>query len=542
MDLNDQWTDHADDHRAAPEKQGDFTYDPHFGDLNVADYYRPYNKDDWYQTALTVEGKISNWDINYTGGYFWRQVDNLVDYSQYSIAYDAQAIANAYAYTRFVDANGHLLDRPVQYTQNADKYEKQSHEFRVTSPADYRLKGTAGVFYQRQSDNIRAGFDMPNLPVFYEVAGQQDVYYLSQMTRTDRDYAAFSELSFDITDQFKVIGGIREFWVNNTLDGFFGFNDNGYSTHSGEALCLPQGNPIVTTPGVYTGGLQPCNNTNKKVVEHGETHKVSLQYQITPSHMAYFTWSTGFRPGGNNRLPTASAYGADTLTNFELGWKTDWFEHRLRANGAVFYEKWFNVQTAVQGQYGITSIVNAGNARVEGIESALEWAATEHLDRVRCGYGPLAHGDYVGFLRAHNTGGGAEHVHACPRRCLSGHAIAGNAQGEDERHRPICVRCRHLTRVMCRGVVNHQSSTTYSLESTRFYAGDTPSFTTFDLSAGTGMDNWHLEGYIDNLFNKQRRARQEFGMQRPRLHYCLLNAHVYPVRPMQFGVKFGQKF
>ena len=105
--------------------------------------------------------------------------------------------------------------------------------------------------------------------------------------------------------------------------------------------------------------------------------------------MAYFTWSTGFRPGGDNRLPTASAYSADTLTNFELGWKTDWFEHRLRANGAVFYEKWFDVQTAVQGQYGITSIVNAGNARVEGLESALEWAATEHLVFSGCGYGPL---------------------------------------------------------------------------------------------------------------------------------------------------------
>ena len=54
-----------------------------------ADYYRGYNKDDWYQSALTVEGKISNWDLTYTGGYFSRQVDNLVDYSQYSIAYDA---------------------------------------------------------------------------------------------------------------------------------------------------------------------------------------------------------------------------------------------------------------------------------------------------------------------------------------------------------------------------------------------------------------------------------------------------------------------
>jgi iron complex outermembrane recepter protein len=541
VDLNDQWTVTPMVIGQHQKTSGDFTYDPNFGYLNVADYYRPYNKDDWYQTALTVEGKISNWDINYTGGYFWRQVDNLVDYSQYSVAYDAQAIANGYAYTRFVDASGHLLDRPVQYTQNADKYEKVSHEFRVTSPADYRLRGTAGVFYQRQSDNIRAGFDVPDLPVFYEVAGQQDVYYLSQMTRTDRDYAAFTELSFDVTDQFKVIGGIREFWVNNTLDGFFGFNDNGYSTHSGEALCLAEGNPIVTTPGVYTGGLQPCNNTNKKVVEHGETHKVSLQYQITPSHMAYFTWSTGFRPGGNNRLPTASAYGADTLTNFEVGWKTDWFEHRLRANGALFYEKWFNVQTAVQGQYGITSIVNAGNARVEGVESSLEWAATEHL---------LVSAAATGLWRMETTStfcmpttlGVAQsscapaEVNAYPGTQLPGTPkIKTNATA------------RYTFDVgsyksYVQGSLNHQSSTTYSLEATRYYAGDTPSFSTVDVSAGTGMNNWHLEGYIDNLFNKQGELGKNSECNDLVYHYCLINAHVYPVRPMQFGIKFGQKF
>jgi iron complex outermembrane receptor protein len=444
VDLNDQWTITPMIIGQHQKTSGDFAYNPHSGDLNVGDYYRGYDKDDWYQSALTVEGKISNWDITYTGGYFSRQVDNLVDYSQYSIAYDAQAIASQYAYTRFIDASGHLLDRPVQYVQNADAYEKVSHEFRVSSPEDYRLRGTAGLFYQRQSDDIRAAYDMPNLPVYYEVAGQQNVYYLSQMTRTDRDYAAFGEGSFDVTDQLKLVGGIREFWVNNTLDGFFGFNDNGYSSHSGEALCLAQGNPIVTTPGVYTGGPDPCNNTNKKVVEHGETHKVSLQYQVTPADMVYFTWSTGFRPGGNNRLPTAGSYNADTLTNFELGWKTDWFNHRLRANGAVFYEKWFDVQTAVQGQYGITSIVNAGNARVEGLESELEWAVHRASGYIRRRHGPVTHGDHLGFLRALATRGGAENVYRCLRRRLSRHATAGNAQGQGERHRPVYLRCRQL--------------------------------------------------------------------------------------------------
>ena len=64
-----------------------------------------------------------------------RKTDNLVDYTQYSIAYDALAISNnAYAYTRFADANGNLID-PSQYTSNKDKYTKMTHELRLSSPA-----------------------------------------------------------------------------------------------------------------------------------------------------------------------------------------------------------------------------------------------------------------------------------------------------------------------------------------------------------------------------------------------------------------------
>jgi hypothetical protein len=54
--------------------------------------------------------------------------------------------------------------------------------------------------------------------------------------------------------------------------------------------------------------------------------------------------------GGNNRKPIAGSWRADTLANFELGWKSAWLDRRLRWNGAVFYEKWRDVQTSVQGQ------------------------------------------------------------------------------------------------------------------------------------------------------------------------------------------------
>ncbi|HVO46261.1 MAG TPA: TonB-dependent receptor [Steroidobacteraceae bacterium] len=541
VDLNDSWTITPQLLAQNQKTHGDFAFDPHFGDLNVGDYFEGYNKDTWYQSELTIEGKISNWDMVYSGGYFTRTVDNLVDYSQYSVAYDAQAIANSYAYTRFIDANGQLLDRPVQYTKNRDKYTKMSHELRISSPQDYRLRATAGLFYQRQTDNIRAEFDAPNLPVYYEVAGQQDVYYLSQMVRVDRDYAVFGEASFDITNQLKLNAGIREFWVNNTLVGFFGFNDNGYSTHSGEALCFAEGNPLLTTPGVYTGGLLPCVNIDSKVVENGETHRVNLQYQVNPDLMVYGTYSTGFRPGGNNRLPTAGSYRSDTLSNFELGWKTSWMDRRLRWNGALFYEKWKNVQTAVQGQYGITSIVNAGDAKVEGMESELEWAATEHLTVSASGTGLLKLETTTVFCRPSILGvpqstctpdfvdaPPGTQLPVTPKVKLNGTARYAFNTGQYKTFAQVSA--------------SHQSSTTFSLESTSIYAGNTPSFTTVDFSAGTGLNNWHIEAYIQNAFDKRGELGKNSECNDLVAHYCLLNAHVYPIAPMQYGIKFGQKF
>ena len=55
------------------------------------------------------------------------------------------------------------------------------------------------------------------------------------------------------------------------------------------------------------------------------------------------------------------------------------------------------------------------------------------------------------------------------------------------------------------GTVIHQGSSTSELQQTFPYnlQPNLPKFTTFDFSTGTGKNNWHLEGYIENLFDKQ---------------------------------------
>ncbi len=548
VDLNDNWSVTPTVLYQHQKANGDFSFDPKAGDLKVGDYQFGQNLDRWYQSALTIEGKISNFDLVYSGGYFERKIDNVVDYAQYSVAYDQ----SNNVYTRFDDGAGGLLD-PTQYTANHDKYTKLNQEFRISSPAQNRFKFVAGGFYQRQTDNIRAEFRVDGLrtldsvPVArndvyaYAVDGQPGILYLSQQTRTDRDYAVFGDMTFDITDQLKISGGIRQFWVNNTLYGFFGYQGslNGTPTLSGELSCKSPAGPTTTIPGYW-----PCVNTDKKVVESGETHKLNLTYQIDPDHMIYGTYSTGFRPGGNNRRVEVVSYGADKLSNYEFGWKTAWFDHRVRLNGAAFFEKWAGVQIGVQGVNGITSILNAGRAEVKGVEFDVNWLIGDNLTLSASGTrvdakitsdfcsAPNGVVTSVCLLTPPNKGDptlvapSGTQLPVTPK--FKANATARYKFEVGDYHSFV------------QGSVVHQGSTTYSLEAnSNAIVGDTPAFTTVDFSIGTGHQNWSLEAYVENVLDK----RGELGrVSECSATYCYANTRVYPIKPINFGIKFGQKF
>lgn len=76
--------------------------------------------------------------------------------------------------------------------------------------------------------------------------------------------------------------------------------------------------------------------------------------------MIYATYSTGFRPGGINRRADAAPYKAEKLANYEVGWKTSWWNDRLRINGDIFLEDLTQAQFPVTSdQNGTEDIVNA---------------------------------------------------------------------------------------------------------------------------------------------------------------------------------------
>jgi iron complex outermembrane recepter protein len=380
LDLGDSWTITPTVMGQRLTTEGFFGYDPAIGRLQVAHFGPEYTDDSWTQSALTVEGKIANFDLVYAGAFMKRNAHSVADYSDYSYFYDTKT-----TYGHYWIGNNGLPIMPQELVIANNAFEKWSHELRLSTPQDLPVKATAGLFVQRQLHRISQDYLMPGfgftslgggnpngLGDAVSVPGHSNTIWLTDETRVDRDQAAFAQVTWDITSQWELSGGLRYFKSDNTLEGFYGFNAALYGGGSGTALCF--------APSSTVGG--PCTDLNNRVSENGHVPRVNLTYKFTPDAMVYATWSKGFRPGGVNRTAQVGVgpYQADFLTNYELGWKTQWFGHRVRWNGAVFEEDWKNFQFSFLGVNSVTIIENGGNARIRGIENEIEWQATEALD------------------------------------------------------------------------------------------------------------------------------------------------------------------
>ncbi|WP_239650141.1 TonB-dependent receptor domain-containing protein, partial [Methylocucumis oryzae] len=335
------------------------------GKYTTVQYNPEGSKDKWIQAAMTIEGKIGNWDMTLTGGHLRRKTETQSDYSDYGYFYDALSGYGAYWY----DNAGDYVS-PNQYIQGIDRYRKSFAEFRVSSPQDASLRFIGGLFWQRQTHNIEQNYIIDDIADSITVPGTESNIWLTKQLRTDRDYAAFGELSFDVTDKLTLTGGARVYKYDNSLFGFFGFA-RGYSRNTGVARCVTttgaefRDNPTGTFATPILPGA-PCTNVDKNTSDSDFIHKLNATYKINDDALVYATWSRGFRPGGINRRGTLPPYGPDELDNYELGWKTTFGAFRF--NGAVYQEDWNNIQLSFLGANGLTEIRNAGIARIRGVE------------------------------------------------------------------------------------------------------------------------------------------------------------------------------
>jgi outer membrane receptor protein involved in Fe transport len=573
FDLNDNWTITPSIMGQRMRVNGNFAEDSAVGQNALTHFYPDKDRDYFYQAALTVEGKIGNFDLTYAYANMYRKVDAQSDYSDYSFWYDT-----LHSYGTYIYDNSGALINPSQHITSSDWFRKQSHELRIASPKEDRLRFIGGFFWQQQNHDIQQDYLIDGLADSLTVKGWPNTLWLTKQLRRDQDEALFGELSYDITDQLTATAGVRFFKVDNSLKGFFGFA-NGYSSQTshdpsvryGEAACIVKYGPDPANWIPFKDA--PCEVFDKTVKENNHIEKFNLTYKIDDDAMIYGTWSKGFRPGGINRRGTLPPYLSDFLTNYEFGWKTTWFDHRLSWNGAVFREDWKDFQFSVLGANGLTEIRNAPQARINGFETELNWAATYNL-KLSGGlsyYDAKLTADYCGFTPL----GSDVPVTVCPAGTINpqtGMAVPG-PQAPAGTKLPLTPKWKgNLTARYTFDLANFDSYVQASFVgvgrrtsdlqvgygqdpfdghytiSPAAIKGDLAGYGTLDLSAGIKRNGWALDAYVTNSLDKHAALTRyvqctEVICGNPD-HVGNLPPDIYtiPIQPRTYGLRYTQEF
>jgi iron complex outermembrane receptor protein len=100
-----------------------------------------------------------------------------------------------------------------------------------------------------------------------------------------------------------------------------------------------------------------------------------LEYQATDDLFLFFRAAKGFRSGGFNSRPSVyvalEPYDPEFVTTYELGMKSEWLDNRARANIALYYSKYKELQlsTLFPCASGIcANIANRASADISGGE------------------------------------------------------------------------------------------------------------------------------------------------------------------------------
>ena len=227
------------------------------------------------------------------------------------------------------------------------KHHQISEEIRLVGDATPKLHYQVGAFYFYESVNINS-FD-------YTSTGATDGYaWQHQITKS---WALFGTATYKATDQLTFTAGLR--YSNDTKN------------FEADRITSPFGAPT-------TGVLR----TNPK--SDDVSFNVSADYAVTDDVGFYGRIAKGYRaPSIQGRLlfgDTLSVANKETLYSYELGLKSYWFDHRLRANLAAFDYKVDNLQvTAVGGSANFNRLLNAKHAQGYGFEADLEAKPVEHL-------------------------------------------------------------------------------------------------------------------------------------------------------------------
>lgn len=237
-----------------------------------------------------------------------------------------------------------------------------SQELRLQSNGHTPLRYVIGGYYAHDYLNNNSSYDvLPPLQMgdTLDEVMQGIGLFAWPLTQKVDSYAAFGQLDYDLTDKLTLTGGVRY------------SSDHKDYHYDSLAAGLPV--PIFTYDGSKTFD--------------SVTGKVGLQYRLSSSANIYASYNRGAKSGGffsgqATDPADIGPYKDETVNAYEIGAKTEWLDHTLRANISAFYYDYKNLQVYTTVEDGLITrqlFTNASSARIYGGELELQATPTRGL-------------------------------------------------------------------------------------------------------------------------------------------------------------------
>lgn len=448
-----------------------------------------------------------------------RNTDSLRSRVEYTVN-NAMALSYIAGYSKFDGSSTFDQDAGVSvptsfgtgatYQANntvSSHYTNYSHELELQSTGKRELDWQLGLYYAAEENSIR--FDIPvfNGTQQGTVAWQGSFI---QPKETVKSSAAFGQATWNIGEALHLTGGARYTHDRRTNEGGNGYTWN-YDASVPQVPVSPSIDPRLPGQG-YSPGV-PSNDgvyTGSKV-----TGLARLAYDIDRNNMVYASVSTGYKSGGLQ--DGGKTYGAETLTNYEIGTKSSLLGGALQINNALFYEKFKDFQfsapvTNPDGTRGLATN-NAEGAKIYGLESEIT-ARFGRDDRLQMALAYTPHAKL-----GHLIGGSNDY--ALPKCAVPGISTCLDVTGNEMPHTPrfsAQVQYQHVFRLADGATLTPRLSTHYETASwlSVFNLGEgdrQKAYTRSDIGLRYAHDKWWVDAFVRNVgdVNVKTSAMNGFG-------------------------------
>ncbi|MGF7172145.1 iron complex outermembrane receptor protein [Sphingobium xanthum] len=291
--------------------------------------------------STTPESRIKNWGVS-----------GSIDYE----LSDMLSLKSITAYRKATGTTGIDLDgSPLAILLQEFTYDHEqfTQELRLSAKVNDLADVTVGGYYYHGKDLLTGRAHIPD--VAFDFLTNDPVTNISK--------SVFAHAEIHVSPDLNIIGGVR--YTDDKKTYTFGRRN-------------ADGSPISPANFPTNILLFGLDGTSQTYSGDRFDYRIGVNYRWSDALMTYAQVSTGYKGGGINPRPYFASqvvpFSPETLTTYEVGFKSDLLDRAIRLNGAIFYNKYKGMQLQLQScpalpdPFPCAAVANAGDADVKGVE------------------------------------------------------------------------------------------------------------------------------------------------------------------------------